>query len=194
MSNSLLRLTKIPSTFGLQDLTKEGALGEALQRENAKKFVSRMLKLGVVKPAGKRAGVFYNLVRDPSADQNERLVAVGRLFPEAIVIGINVLHAYGWVTQIPHTFDVAISSSRRTVPEVSGVTLRRRNAKWFAQQQEADAILRTGESPFYLDSLTPRAALDDIRKSSDIWQPDDDDLSIPDDEEEHIERIYRPRP
>jgi hypothetical protein len=193
MSNSLLRLTKIPSTFGLHDLTKEGTLGESLQRENAKKFVSRMLKLGVIQPAGKRAGVYYNLVRDPSAAQNERLVAVSRLFPEAIVIGISVLHAYGWVTQIPHTIDVAISSSRRTVPEVNGVCLRRRNAKWFSQQQAADAILRTGESPFYLDSLTPRAALEDVRKNSDIWQPDDDDLSIPDDDEEHIERIYRPR-
>lgn len=46
----------------------------------------------------------------------------------------------------------------------------------------------------YLDGLTPHAALVDIRAHSDIWQPYDDDLFIPDDEELDIERIYRPRP
>lgn len=192
MSIALDRLLKLPEVFSLHDLSKDTFNMASLRPETAKKFVLRMCDRGYIQPAGPRTGYYYNLVKDSMGYANRKLEVAELMYPEAIVIGHNVLHNYGWITQIPRTFDVAIDGSRRSVAQIDGVSLRRRNADWFACRQEDDSILRYGESPFYIDSLTPRAALEDIRIHQDMWVPERDDLFIPDDDDEGIERLEQP--
>lgn len=195
MSIALNRLTKLPAVFSLHDLTKETFIDEPMKLDSAKKFVYRLLQCNFIQPAGPRTSYYYNLIKDPEGPSNRPLEVASLLYPEAIVIGLNVLHAYGWITQIPRTTDVAVSNDRRSYAQIYGIELRPREVKWFAQQQDNEAILRErlDESPFPIDSLTPRAALDDIRQARDIWVPGEDDLFIPDDEEEGVVRSRHTR-
>src|SRR5690606_3613791 len=162
MSITLDRLLKLPAVFSLYDLTKETFIQSPMRLDSAKKLLMRMQDRGYVKSAGPRTTYYYNLVKDPMGPSNRVLEVAELLYPEAMVIGLNVLHAYGWITQIPRTFDIAVDGSRRSLATIDGVELRRRSPAWFHKQQLDDAVLRYGESPFSLDSLTPRAALDDI--------------------------------
>lgn len=159
----------------------------------AKKFVQRMQKRAYIAAAGPRTAYYYNLVKDSHAQLDRRLEVVQALYPEAIVIGLNVLHHYGWITQRPYTFDVAVDGARRSLCKIDGVELRPRSRDWFAEQHFNNAILTGDESPFGIDSITPRAALDDIRDMQDIWVPDPDDLFIPQDEEEGVMRSPQAR-
>lgn len=193
MSLSVDRLLKLPPVFSLHDLTRHTYLGRGMSLDAAKKFLTRMQEKSYIAAAGARTAHYYNLLKDPYGARNRPLEVAELLYPEAIVIGINVLHAYGWVNQIPRTIDVAVNASRRTLCKIDGIELRPRPRAWFAEQQSNDAVLRHGESPFMIDSLTPRAALDDIYKVRDMWVPGHDDLFIPSDEEEGVERLSQSR-
>lgn len=184
-TSSVARLKDLPALFSLAELCRL----QEMPVEAAKVWVKRMAHAGLVQFAGPRAGLYYNLLRFPNAPQDALLEAVGRLYPDAIVIGANVLHTYGWVTQIPQVIDVAVTP-RRSMASINGVRLRPRPRTWYRDQQGAGSILRYGESPFVLDSLTPAAALEDLRAngSADMWIPDPDDLYIPDDPEEGVTR------
>src|SRR3546814_13113787 len=83
----------------------------------------------------------------PNSPQDNLLEAVGRVYPDAVVLGAHVLHAYGWVTQIPQIVDVAVTP-RRSMMAINGVHLCPRPRSWYREQQDAGAILRYGESPF----------------------------------------------
>jgi hypothetical protein len=88
------------------------------------------------------------------------------------------LHAHGWTTQIPQVFDVAVLASR-SLRQFERVHLVPRPKRWFAALLESGQLLRAGESPFSIESVTPEFALEDAREFQDVWVPDPDDLDIP---------------
>ena len=188
MSIAIDRLLKLPAIFSIHDLTKE-TFTDPLKIDTAKKFVLRMVDQKYIQAAGPRTSYYYNLIVDRNGPKNRQLEVAELVYPEGIMIGLNVLHAYGWITQIPRTFDVAVRSDRRTLTQIYGIEPRKRPLSWFALQQDNDAVLRENESPFFIDSLTPRAALDDINHMQDIWVPGSDDLFIPQNEEEDVIRL-----
>ena len=172
----------------------ESSMTPSMGEAAAKKFVLRMTAQGAVKLAGPRTGCYFNLVADRDGPQNRVFEVVQILYPDAVVVGASVLHAYGWITQIPRKLIVAVGDRRRSLASIDGVEILQRPRDWFHRQQSQQAILRLGESPFPLDSLTPRAALDDVLAVRDSWSPDEDDLSLPEDEEEGVIRaVRRPR-
>jgi len=182
--SSMDRLSQLPPVFSLADLCR---LHE-MSVETAKLWINRMVRFGKVKFVGPRTGYYFNSLLFPDAHVNNMLDAVQAIYPSAIVVGANVLHAYGWITQIPHTYDVAVIS-QKSLAAVYGVKLHMRPRSWYIKQQKKNAILRQGESPFPIDSLTPAAALEDAHKHTGIWVPDPDDLYIPDDPEEDVVRL-----
>ncbi|WMD23911.1 hypothetical protein RAS12_30225 (plasmid) [Achromobacter seleniivolatilans] len=183
--SSVARLRELPAVFSLSELCR---LHE-MPVEVAKVWVKRMARSGLIQFVGPRAAMYFNLLRFPNSPQDNLLEAVGRVYPDAVVLGAHVLHAYGWVTQIPQIVDVAVTP-RRSMMAINGVHLCPRPRSWYREQQDAGAILRYGESPFALDSLTPMAALQDLRAhgTGDMWIPDPDDLYIPENVEEGVIR------
>lgn len=194
-SATIQRLELLPEVFSLSDLTTDTHLGDlAMTPEAAKKFLLRAGQNNRIAKASSnkgRAGYYYNLVRDPDGPINRPIEVAHLLYEEAMVIGLSVLHTYGWVTQIPRTVDIAISASRRCCPSVNGVNFYFRSTEWFKDQFKKDAVLGHDESEFVLPSLTPRAALEDLKKNGvrdGAWIPKDDDLYIPADDEEGVRR------
>jgi len=187
--SSMDRLSKLPALFSLTDLCRL----HGMSIESAKLWVNRMARLDKVKFVGPRTGYYFNSLIFPNAHINNLLDAVQAIYPSAIVIGANVLHAYGWITQIPQIYDVAIIS-QKSLAAIYGVELHMRPRSWYIEQQKNNAVLRQGESHFSIDSLTPLAALEDARahKHTSIWVPDPDDLYIPDDPEEDVIRLTAP--
>jgi len=187
--SSMDRLSRLPALFSLSDLCRL----HGMSVESAKLWVTRMARLDKVKFVGPRTGYYFNSLIFPNAHINNLLDAVHAIYPSAIVIGANVLHAYGWITQIPQIYDVAIIS-QKSLATIYGVTLHMRPRSWYIEQQRNNAVLRQGESHFSIDSLTPAAALNDLRahKHTHIWVPDPDDLYIPDDPEEDVARLPVP--
>jgi hypothetical protein len=183
--SSVTRLKELPALFSLAELCRL----QEMPPEAAKVWVKRMARTGLIQFVGPRAALYFNVLRYPNSPQDNLLEAVGRLYPDAVVLGAHVLHAYGWVTQIPQIVDVAVTP-RRSMAAINGIHLCPRPRTWYREQQDAGAILRYGESPFALDSLTPAAALQDLRDhgTGDMWIPDPDDLYIPDDVEEGVTR------
>lgn len=182
---AVMRLKELPAVFSLADLCRS----QGMSAEAAKVWVKRMASTELIQFVGPRAGLYFNLLRYPNASRDNLLEAVGRMYPDAVVLGAHVLHAYSWVTQIPQIVDVAVTP-RRSMAAINGVRLCPRPRSWYQAQQEAGAILRYGESPFELDSLTPAAALQDLRENGTkaMWIPDPDDLYIPEDVEEGVTR------
>jgi len=185
-TSSTDRLYNLPALFSLADLCSQ----QHLSVEVAKLWINRMAKTDRIKFVGPRTGYYYNSLFFPNAHVDHVLDAVQAIYPSAIVIGAKVLHAYGWITQIPQVHDVAVASQKSLVT-IYGVQLHPRPRQWYAQQQANDAILRQGESFFSIDSLTPVAALEDARahQHTGLWVPDHDDLYIPDDPEEDVVRL-----
>lgn len=169
------RLRALPEVFTLSDLLNPDR-GIGLARETAHTTVMRWAQAGLVKSAGPRAGIYYNLLRDPQGASERVLQAAARLDPSAVVVGAAVLHAHGWTTQIPQLYDVAILSSR-TVKQLDGVRFVMRPQAWYRRMHAQ--ILQRQDSPFDIPSLQPQAALDDALASDDLWKPDPDDLDIP---------------
>lgn len=191
MTNAVKRLSELEVIFTLNDLrypSDESGI-YPLSYGSAKTFVQRMIANEWVAASGPSTGFYYNLIKERDAKRNRVLEVAARLYPEAIVIGPMVLHAYGWITQIPKVYDLAVSDERRTLASIDGVNLLRRSRQWYADHQEENAFLVEGESPYALQSLTPLAALVDIQKHKDMWEPKEDDLYIPDDPNEGVVRL-----
>lgn len=180
------RMRQLPPVFSLQDLCRI----HGMDVDGAKVWVKRMRKRSMVRFAGPRTSYYYNIALYPDAPRDHLLDVVASMYPDAVVVGARVLNAYQWITQIPNDYDIAVAP-RRSYAAIDGVVLHVRPRTWYRAQQAAGAILREGESPFQIDSLTPAAALKDIHDHPDgrMWTPDPDDLYIPDDVEEGVTRL-----
>jgi hypothetical protein len=121
------------------------------------------------------------MLKDPQAHEKYVLEAVKRVYPSAVVVGPQCLHAHGWTTQIPQQFDVAILSSK-TTKKFHGVNIVERPNRWYRKLVDEKQLLRSDRSPFPIESVTPAFALWDAQKHEDVWVPDPDDLDLPVDE------------
>jgi hypothetical protein len=105
-------------------------------------------------------------------------------YPSAILCGESVLHAAGWITQIPAQLSVVVSS-RPSYVSLHGFDIRGRSISWFRKihpQLEPSA-----EKWVYgLRALPPALALADLYADPDGWHPDPDDLDIPDSDHDSV--------
>lgn len=144
---------------------------EAMLQMSAKAtsvYIKRWRDAGLISSLGERAGVHFNLVRNPNGPEERFYDAVKLLFPEAIISGASAIHAAGWTTQIPRSLEIAILN-RPSVPSIPGLDIQMRPRRWFTKVH--DSLTREGTLP----ALAPAHALADSWKRE-TWQPDPDEI------------------
>ena len=103
-------------------------------------------------------------------------------YPNALMVGESVLHAAGWITQIPSTLQVAVekTSLRRSYKQHDGFTLLPRPLAWFARAHPHVLSPQKAKFNTYgLHTVPPDFALADLYATPGAWHPDADDLDIP---------------
>jgi len=180
-TSAIQYLTQLPEVFDLGHFV----LLASTTPVSAKVMLSRWAAQGLIAHAGPHSGIYYKRLAQQSSIDDQRACAILTLYPAAMVSGPSVLHAHGWTTQIPRSLHVNVPATSRGV-QLFDVALTRRPMKWFARVHEQKALaldhestLATGGAWDRLRKLTPAWALVDLLAHADGWQPDPDDLDIP---------------
>jgi hypothetical protein len=141
-------------------------------------YLTRWKAKAWVEQAGPRSGIYFNLLANPLAASEHRVGALLMAYPSAMLMGESVLHAAGWITQIPQQIHVAVEK-RRSYVQLSGIALHPKPLDWF----KTVAVLQPTQAKFNtygLRSLPPAWALADLWANPLAWHPDADDVEIPD--------------
>lgn len=176
MTSAIARLQTLPEAFTLAGFRKISGFSG-----NATAVCLRRWKLrGLIEPAGARAGIYFNKLRCPVVDSALRIDALTFEYPTAILCGESVLHAAGWITQIPARLAVAVLR-RPSYVTLYEFDLHGRPLSWFKKVH--DAVTAADNARVYgLKALPPAMALVDLYGDPLAWHPDVDDLDIPVDE------------
>ena len=106
-------------------------------------------------------------------------------YPSALLCGESVLHAAGWITQIPTSLSVAVIS-RPSYVSLHGFEIRGRPLSWFREVHSS--VDPSAEKRIYgLRALPAPLALADLYGDTKGWHPDMDDLYIPQEDMASIE-------
>lgn len=173
MTSAIDRLRNLPEAFtfaAFRRLTgfSENAAAVCLHRWKMK---------DLIEPAGERAGIYFNKLKAPQPDTALRIEALLYEYPSAILCGESVLHAAGWITQIPAQLTVAVLS-RPTYISLHGFDIRGRALSWF-KAVHADVSARGNDRVYGMRALPPALALVDLYADPEAWHPDPDDLDVP---------------
>lgn len=172
MTSALSRLRELPEAFTFAGFCKYTGLSN-----NAAAVCLRRWKLkGLVEPAGERAGIYFNKLKCAQIDDSLRNDALLFEYPSATLCGESVLHAAGWITQIPARMSVAVLA-RASYVALHGFEIHGRSFSWFKKVHDARAA--QAETVYGLRALPPALALADLYKDPKAWHPDIDDLYIP---------------
>jgi hypothetical protein len=127
--------------------------------------------------AGERARLYFNKLKCNEVDGSLRIAALLFEYPSAVLCGESVLHAAGWITQIPTCLSVDVIS-RPSYVSLHGFDIRGRPLSWFKRIH-----FTVDSSPdkriYGLRTLPTPLALADLYGDPKGWHPDVDDLDIP---------------
>jgi hypothetical protein len=176
MTSAIARLRALPEAFTLAGFRKfTGLSGNA-----AAVCLHRWKVNGLIETAGDRVGIYFNKLKCPTVDGALRIDALLFEYPTAILCGESVLHAAGWITQIPTRLAVAVLS-RPSYASLHKFELHGRPLAWFKKVHVA--VTAANKARVYgLKALPPALALADLYGEPRAWHPDVDDLTIPADE------------
>jgi hypothetical protein len=174
MTSALTRLRELPEAFTFAGFCKLSRFSN----NAASVCLRRWKEKGLIEPAGERARIYFNKLRSPQIDSTLRVAALLFEYPSAILCGESVLHAAGWITQIPAQLSVAVMS-RPSYVSLHGFDIRGRPLSWF---RKIHPLLEpsTEKRVYGLRALPPALALADLYADPEGWHPDPDDLDIPD--------------
>src|SRR6266478_1049706 len=180
MTSALARLRDLPEAFtfaGFCKLTR-------LSNKAAAVCLTRWKQKGLVEAAGERARLYFNKLKCNEVDGTLRVAALLFEYPSAILCGESVLHAAGWITQIPAQLSVAVLS-RPSYVSLHGFDIHGRPISWF---RKIHPLLEpsTEKRVYGLRALPPALALADLYADPDGWHPDPDDLDIPDQDPDSV--------
>jgi hypothetical protein len=180
MTSALTRLRELPEAFTFAGFCKLSRFSN----NAASVCLRRWKEKGLIEPAGERAKIYFNKLRSPEVDSSLRVAALLFEYPSAILCGESVLHAAGWITQIPAQLSVAVLS-RPSYVSLRGFDIRGRPLSWF---RKIHPLLEpsTEERVYGLRALPPALALADLYADPDGWHPDPDDLDIPDQDHDSV--------
>jgi hypothetical protein len=165
------RLLRLPAWFSLGTASDSAGM----PRVSMAVYLNRWKAAGLVESFGPRSGVYFNRVLEPNTSIATRIDALRWLYPEAMLIGDTVLHAAGWITQIPRWTHVAIID-QRTRHHLNGVRLHLRGRSWFGSVRSGVLSPGKGACGLMLPELAPAWALaDQIRRGE---SPDPDDIEL----------------
>lgn len=176
--------TLLPEVFDLRDVT----IALDTERAYAKIYCSRWVSRSMAAPLGPRAGVFFNLVKNPTANKTKIMEGVTKLIGrDVVVIGASALHQHGWTTQRPQSIEIAVpvGGPDRAYPQMHGIIAVPRKREWF------HAVLPTSAPGIGgFKTANPEYALVDTivcekprpkDKKQDIWRPRPSDIDLPSD-------------
>lgn len=182
--SAIERLKHLPEVFTINTLSR---LMDC-PKPTVLAYLSRWRSKGWVEPAGPRSGVYFNLFKNPLAASEYRVDALRMLYPSAMLMGESVLHAAGWITQIPQVLHVAVEK-RPSYMQLQGVELHPKPLSWF----KTVPILQPTQAKFSsygLRTLTPAWALADLLATPFAWHPDADDVEVPEDSQAELARAF----
>lgn len=192
MTSAIDRLRDLPEAFTLAAFRRLTGLSE----NAAAVCLHRWKMKDLIEPAGTRAGIYFNKLKIPQPDTALRVEALLHEYPSAILSGESVLHAAGWITQIPAQLTVAVLS-RPTYVSLRGFEIRGRPLSWFTAVHP-DVSRRGTDRVYGMRALPPALALADLYGDPKAWHPDPDDLDIPPDHSAEVlsgsERLRIPLP
>ncbi len=142
--------------------------------------LQRWKKRLLIEAAGDRAKIYFNKLKCAEVDTALRVEAFRYEYPTATLCGESVLHARGWITQIPSRLSVAVLS-RPSYVSFYGFEIHARPLTWFKKVHPA-VTAADNEALYGLRALPPALALADLYADKRAWHPDVDDLDIPEDE------------
>jgi len=121
MTSGLTRLRTLPRHLLSRILQADGPL-----RKGGRGLSAPVESQGSDRACRGSAGIYFNKLRVPQVDASLRISALLFEYPSAILCGESVLHAAGWITQIPARLSVSVLSRPSYVPFVdsrfTGVT------------------------------------------------------------------------
>jgi len=172
MTSALSRLRELPEAFTFAGFCKLSRFSN----NAASVCLRRWKEEGLIEPAGERAKIYFNKLRSPQVDSAMRVAALLFEYPSAILCGESVLHAAGWITQIPAQLSVVVLA-RPSYVSLHGFDIRGRPLSWFRKIHPL--VEPSAEKRVYgLRALPPALALADLYTDLDGWHPDPDDLDI----------------
>lgn len=176
MTSAVQRLRELPEAFtfaGFCKLTR-------LSNEAAAVWLARWKAKGLIEPAGERAAIYFNKLKHKEVDGSLRIAALLFEYPSAVLCGESVLHAHGWITQIPASLQVVVMP-RRSYVMLNGFEIHSRALSWFKKVHPL--IDPAPDQRIYgLRALPAALALADLYGDPRGWHPDVDDLDIPPEE------------
>jgi hypothetical protein len=192
VTSAIDRLRNLPEAFTFAGFRRLTGFSE----NAAAVCLHRWKKRDLIEPAGERAGIYFNKLRNPKPDTALRVGALLHEYPSAILCGESVLHAAGWITQIPAQLTVAVLL-RPTYVSFGGFEIRGRPLSWFSAVH-VDVSATGNDRVYGMRALPPALALADIYGDPKAWHPDPDDLDVPPEEATKVllgsERLGIPLP
>ncbi len=176
------RLKNLPEVFNVNTLSR--LMG--MPKPTVLATLTRWKAKAWVEQAGPRSGIYFNLLVNPLAADEHRIGALLMAYPSAMLMGESVLHAAGWITQIPQQLHIAVEK-RRSYVQLTGIALHPKPLSWF----KTVAIVQPKQAKFStygLRALPPAWALADLRADPLAWHPDADDVDMPDDCQAQVEQ------
>src|ERR1700732_658244 len=166
MTSALTRLRELPEAFTFAGFCRLNRFSNPV----AAVCLRRWKKKGLIEPAGARAKIYFNKLRAPQVDSSLRVAALMFEYPSAILCGESVLHAAGWITQIPAQLSVAVLS-RPSYVSLHGFDIRGRPLSWF---RKFHSLMDPSEAKrvYGLHALPPALALADMYAALKAWHPD----------------------
>jgi len=168
--SAIERLRLLPEVFTGTDVT----ILFGWTSQTASTYLANWRKAKLIQSLGGRSDVHMNLVCNPTPNPE---VALRRVFPQAIRIGVDILRQAGWTTQVIRDPEVAIPVG--TFYTVNGFTLTTRNDSWFRKilpgVQDGQVGLRFLEPAWALADMIARAM---DGRVCDPWLLAPDDIDI----------------
>jgi hypothetical protein len=134
-------LRELPEAFifaGFCKLTR-------LSNQAASVWLTRWKEKGLIEAAGDGARIYFNKLKCNEVDGSLRIAALLFEYPSALLCGESVLHASGWITQIPARLSVAVLS-RPSYVSLHGFDLYGRPLSWFKKSTPPSIPPPTSES------------------------------------------------
>lgn len=176
VTSAIDRLRNLPEAFTLAAFRRLTGFSENAAAVCLHRWKTRDL----IEPAGERAGIYFNKLKTPQPDTTLRIEALLYEYPSAILRGESVLHAAGWITQVPAQLTVAVLL-RPTYVSFTGFGIRGRPLSWFTAVH-GTVSARGNDQVYGMRALPPALALVDAYGDPEAWHPDPDDLDVPPDQ------------
>lgn len=171
-------LNNMPAFFTLRHLAYRlnKNIDDPKDNSTLRTTLNRWRARKLVKNAGPKLGVYYNLSKDNQAQKHNLEKVILHLYPSAVLVGSSALNENAATTQIPQRITFAVNRNYgtqpiRTIPDIFGAKGVIRTQAWFDQVQPH---LLAGKEGFR--TLDCEMALADAYAYRDTWVPDPDDL------------------